>query len=552
MLQSIKIQNYALIHFLEIDFDRGFTTITGETGAGKSIILGALSLLVGQRADSSVLKDQSVKSVVEATFSIDGYNLQGFMAENDIDYEPLVVIRREIQPSGKSRAFINDTPVNLDVLKDLGDYLIDIHSQHQNLLLSSNDFQLTVVDRTANVKLEVDEYNSFFEGLRKLKAELSSTVKKQEEAAKEIDYKTFLFNELEAFKMKDGEQEELEQELEKLTHVEELRESYGLAHNTLLAEQTGAIDSIQAMLVSLQKTRDFFFPSGELSARVESTLIELKDVANEVSAQLEKIEADPERTQAVSKRLDTLYTLQQKHQVKSVAELIEVCANLRAFLQTTASYQEKITVLKNDISVREKELDTRADALFDKRKKTAQPLAQRIEDMLKNLGMPNAKFEIRVIRTADLRQNGSCEVQFMFSANKNASLQPVTEVASGGELSRIMLCLKAEMSGAKTLPTIVFDEIDTGVSGDIASKMASIMQAMSQGMQVICITHLPQIASKGHQHLVVYKIDQEHSTSSNIKKLDDKGRVVEIAKMLSGQNLTDAAVENARELLKNN
>jgi len=549
MLQSLKIQNYALIENLEIDFNKGFSTITGETGAGKSIILGALSLLVGQRADTSVLKNAELKSIVEANFIIEGYNLEEFLENNDIDYEPSAVIRREIMPNGKTRAFINDTPVNLDVLKDLGERLIDIHSQHQNMLLNSNEFQLSVVDSAAGVKREVDEYNEAFARMKKLQTELSSIKRKAEEANKELDYKKFLFDELDKFKLRVGEQEDLLLELEKLTHVEDLRDTFSLANTAFNQEEISILDQLRNVGNAFQRTQKFHKSSGEIAGRIETCYIELKDISSIVTELYSNIEADPDRLQQVNSRLDMMYNLQQKHHVKSVSELVAIREELKSFIGITASFDDSIKSLEDEILALVNELEERSEMLFEKRIQAAEPLSARIEELLRNLGMPNVLFSIRVSKTSELRLNGSTQAVFMFSANKNSALQPITDVASGGELSRIMLCLKAEMSGARALPTIVFDEIDTGVSGDIAAKMGNIMQQMSLNMQVICITHLPQIASKGAEHYVVYKNDLDHTTVTNIKKLSGDERVTEIAKMLSGQNLTEAAIQNAKELL---
>jgi len=549
MLTSLKIQNYALIEKLEIAFNSGFSTITGETGAGKSIVLGALSLLVGQRADTSVLKDKEQKSVAEASFSISEYNLKDFFADNDVDYEHHTVIRREILPNGKSRAFVNDTPVNLDFLKDLGEKLIDIHSQHQNQLLNSNEFQLAIVDGTAGLIRDVEHYNQTFREYKKLQTDRALVMQQSEHAQKELSYKVFLFEELDTTKLVPGELKEVEIELEKLSHTEELKESYSLAYSLFNDENANVLSYLKTLTTTLKKTAAFYKPSVEIAARIESSYIELKDIAMEVSTQNNSIEANPERLQFLSQRLDTLYALQQKHHVTSVEELIAIREMLRAFVEKTYSFEHEIAELKQKIDELHMRLNKVSDALNEKRKNAAKPLSSRIAEMLKQLGMPNISFHIDVRRTSDLRQNGSCEVVFMFSANKNAPMQPITDIASGGELSRIMLCLKVEISGAKALPTIVFDEIDTGVSGDIAHKMGEIMKQLSQNIQVICITHLPQIAAKGTEQYIVYKEDNALQTVTNIKKLTNHERVTEIAKMLSGQNLTDAAIQNAKELL---
>lgn len=550
MLQKLKIKNFALIDSLEIDFEKGFTTITGETGAGKSIILGALSLLVGQRADSSVLKQPNEKSIIEATFNITGYDLQPFFADNDIDYEIESVIRREISPNGKSRAFVNDTPVTLETLKNLGESLIDIHSQHENSLLNSNEFQQNILDCSAGIQLDVVDYNILFTKLKKQEQELNKLNSLADTANLELQFKTFLLEELERAKLLAGEQSELEEEFEKLNHTEDLKEAYSQAQAIFSNDETNILVQVKSVVLSLSKSKTFFKPSEQLSLRLEDSLIELKDIASEISNHYNNINADPERQQIVGKRLDIILNLQQKHKVQSVDELLAIQAQLQLFIEQAQSYEETIEQLKNDIQTTILELEKKSLKLFDNRIKASKPLSKTLTEKLKELGMPNVVFDIDVMKTAELRRNGKSETKYMFSANKNMPLQPITETASGGELSRIMLCLKAELSEAKSLPTIIFDEIDTGVSGDIADKMGNIMREMSKNMQVICITHLPQIAAKGNEHHIVYKQDNATTTNTNIKKLTQTERINEIAKMVSGKNLTNAAIEHAEELLR--
>jgi len=550
MLQKLKIKNFALIDSLEIDFEKGFTTITGETGAGKSIILGALSLLVGQRADSSVLKQPNEKSIIEASFNITGYDLKAFFTDNDIDYEVESVIRREISPNGKSRAFVNDTPVTLETLKNLGESLIDIHSQHENSLLNSNEFQQNILDCSAGIQLDVVDYNILYLKLKKQEQELDNLKSLADTANLELQFKTFLLEELERAKLVAGEQSELEEEFEKLNHTEDLKETYSQAQATFTNDESNILVQVKSVIQSLSKSKAFFKPSEQLSLRLEDSLIELKDIASEISNHYNNINADPERQQIVGKRLDIILNLQQKHKVQSVDELLTIQAQLRLFIEQAHSYEETIEQLKIDIQTTILELEKKSLKLFENRTKSSKPLSKTLTEKLKELGMPNVVFDIEVKKTAELRRNGKSETKYMFSANKNMPLQPITETASGGELSRIMLCLKAELSEAKSLPTIIFDEIDTGVSGDIADKMGNIMREMSKNMQVICITHLPQIAAKGNEHHIVYKQDNATTTNTNIKKLTQTERINEIAKMVSGKNLTNAAIEHAEELLK--
>jgi len=550
MLQTLKIKNFALIDSLEIDFEKGFTTITGETGAGKSIMLGALSLLIGQRADTSVLKNPSEKSIIEASFNIIGYDLESFFKDNDIDYETESVIRREIAPNGKSRAFVNDSPVTLDILKSLGENLIDIHSQHENSLLNTSDFQQHILDCSAKIQSEVIVYNDLFTQLKKKEQELEKIKKQAESSNLELQFKQFLFEELERAKLVAGEQIELEEEFEKLNHTEDLKDAYSQAQTIFNSDETTVIGQIKNVITLLTKSKTFFKPSEQIISRLDQNIIELKDIASEINNHYNDIYADPERQQIVGKRLDILLNLEQKHKVQTIEQLLEIQKDLEQFILKTTLFDDSIEALLLEIDNSNNKLKKVATILLEKRQKAAIPLSKTITEKLKELGMPNVVFQIDVKNTNELRRNGNSETKYMFSANKNTPLQPITETASGGELSRIMLCLKAELSEAKSLPTIIFDEIDTGVSGDIADKMGNIMKVMSRNMQVICITHLAQIAAKGNEHHIVYKQDNETTTNTNIKKLTNEERINEIAKMVSGKNLTNAAIQNAKELLK--
>jgi len=551
MLQTLKIKNFALIDSLEIDFDKGFTTVTGETGAGKSIILGALSLLIGQRADTSILKRPTEKSIIEASFNIIGYELEQFFDDNDIDFETISIIRREISPNGKSRAFVNDSPVTLDILKTLGQNLIDIHSQHDNSLLNTSEFQQNILDCIAAIESEVTSYNQSYNLLKKQELELEKVKKLAEKSNLELQFKQFLFDELINAKLIEDELAELEEEFDKLNHTEDLKEAYSQVQSIFQNNENNIISQLNTVVTSLSKSKDFYKPSEQIIARLEENLIELKDIANEINNHFNNIYADPERQQKIGKRLDVILNLQQKHKVRTVKQLLDIQNELEQFILKTTLFDQTILALEQEIENIKKELDKTATILLEKRKQAALPLSETITKKLKELGMPNVIFQIEVTNTNELRRNGKSETKYTFSANKNMPLQPITETASGGELSRIMLCLKAELSKAKSLPTIIFDEIDTGVSGDIADKMGNIMKQMSKNMQVICITHLAQIAAKGNEHHIVYKQDTETSTNTNIKKLTLEERINEIAKMVSGKNLTNAAIQNAKELLKN-
>lgn len=549
MLKQLQISNYALIDSADISFDNGFSVITGETGAGKSIMLGALALILGQRSDTSAMRDKEEKCVVEACFNVEGYGLEPLFVAEDVDFDNETVIRREILPSGKSRAFVNDTPVTLNFLKELSQKLIDIHSQHQNLLLGDFNFQLMVVDTVAgNAHLKSD-YRKGFDQLKQIKKERSRLLEMYEKQQSDKDYWSFQANQLREAAMQPGEQAELEQELEQLTHVEEIKAALSSA-NLLMAEgEYPILDGIHQVQGELSRVSKYLTGGDELWSRLEIINIELKDIAREIGERSAGIEFEPQRARYVQDRLDTIYSLQQKHHVDSVDALLSLLSDLDEKLTRLESFDEEIALLDNAIAAQQAIVETLAEKLSDSRKAVFESIQHSIEQQLHQLGMPHARFRISHSPAQAFRDDGFDEIQFLFTANKNGELADIPKVASGGEMSRVMLCIKSLLSSAKGLPTIIFDEIDTGVSGEIADKMGRIMQQMGLNIQVISITHLPQIAGKGANHYKVYKTDTDHQTISAIRQLNDEERVLEIAGMLSGAELSEAALSNARDLM---
>jgi DNA repair protein RecN (Recombination protein N) len=549
MLQSIYIQNYALINEIEIDFNEGLNIITGETGAGKSIVLGALSLILGQRADTSVLKDKSRKCFVEAKFQVEQYNIKKFFEINDLDYEDLTTIRREINDNGKSRAFINDTPVNLSVLKDLSHKLVDIHSQHESLLLGDDHFQLSLVDSFANHGDLLDDYYNKFEEYNLLLIEYKKLVRNADTAKNDLDYYQFQFDQLEALKIEEGEQVELEIELEKLNHSEEIKLNLSNCFHLLSNEEISIILSLKQAKDSVETISKYIKEGNDLVERISSIYIELQDINNEVEQLNEKIEHDPARIEFIRERLDNLYSLEQKHKVATDKELIQIKNELQQKIDKINSYDFETEKIKKDLNALHENLVELVAEISKNRKFIIPKIENQVVGILQQLGIPNARFEIKQIPTAEFVPTGMETISFMFSANKNISLEELSKVASGGEISRLMISIKSLLVESKTLPTIIFDEIDTGTSGEIADKMGLIIKGMSQKMQVINITHLPQIASKGDYHYIVYKKDNHESTNTYIKLLTQEERINEIAKMLSGESLSDAAIQNAKVLL---
>ena len=550
MLRSLYIQNYALIEKLDISFGAGFSVITGETGAGKSIILGAIGLLLGQRAEVKAIRQGASKCVIEARFDISAYGMEPFFEENELEYEEECILRREVYASGKSRAFINDTPASLVQMKELGEQLIDVHSQHQNLLLNKEGFQLNVLDILSHNDEQLSVYQSLYREWKQTQQDLADLIARAEQNKADEDYIRFQLEQLEEANLSAGEQEELEQETDTLSHAEEIKAGLFRVGQLLTSDEGGLLAGLKESLNTMLGLQKVYSPATELAERLESTYIELKDVSQEVSSQEEDVEFNPERLEEVNDRLNLIYTLQPKHRVTTVEELLALTEEYAAKLAAITSYDERIG-----------ELTTLCDTLYNKVKKQAAVLtkartgaAREVEKQMASrlvpLGMPNVRFQVEMGMRKEPGVHGEDTVNFLFSANKNGALQSISSVASGGEIARVMLSIKAMIAGAVKLPTIVFDEIDTGVSGEIADRMADIMQEMGeQDRQVISITHLPQIAARGCAHYKVYKQDNETETNSHIRSLADEERVEEIAHMLSGATLTEAALNNAKALL---
>lgn len=550
MLKSLYISNYALISELHINFNDGFSVLTGETGAGKSIILGALSLILGQRAETKAIKTDAEKCIIEAVFDISAFkSLNKFFTDNELD-QPIdeCIIRREITNTGKSRAFINDTPVSLNVLRDLTGQLIDIHSQHDNLLLANDSYQLQVVDIVAQNNALFSDYGIIFNNWLNKISELKKLENMALRHANELDFIQFQFNQLSEANLFDGEQSELEQEQETLSHAEEIKSELSVA-GLLLDDERAALPLLKEAIAALSKIKTYIADGQNWNDRLQSAYIELKDICSEINSFADKIEFNPKRLEWVENRLSELYTLQKKYKVESVSELIAIRDDFDNQLQRIESFDEDINKLKHEISISFEKLQQAADKLSQSRYKATQPIEIFMVDQLKQLGMPNIQFKVRINKLAEFTENGYDEIQFMFSANKNREIQPVQQIASGGEVSRLMLSIKYLIANKSELPTIIFDEIDTGVSGEIAHRMGEIMQTMSSGMQVITITHLPQIAAKSSQHYLVYKDDSGLQTQTFIKKLTQDERIKELAQMLSAKKLTEASIQNARDLL---
>ncbi len=555
MLKNLQIENYALIEHLNIDFHPGFSVITGETGAGKSIIIGAIGLLLGQRADSRSIKADAKRCVIEATFDVSHYQLDTFFTENDLDFDGTeCIIRRELTSAGKSRAFINDTPASLSQLRELGEQLLDIHSQHKNLLLGKEDFQLNILDIVANQQELLASYKKEYKEYKSLARQLEEAIQEAQNSKADEEFLQFQADQLADANLKEGEQEELEAESETLEHAEDIKSSLYSAANQLQSSHDGtdALGLLKQSISHLQSISSVFSQSEEWVSRLDSCYIELKDVANELENQAEDIEYNPRRLEQVNDRLNTLYTLQKKHGVESVEELLTLQQDLEEKLMRISHSDDFIEELKQKVEHQKDKTVALAQTLSKKRKETAKKVEKEMEERLLPLGMPNVQFRCVIVSTpAELTPTGYDQAQFLFNANKSGEPKPVSQIASGGEIARVMLALKALIAGAVKLPTIIFDEIDTGVSGSIAEKMARIMQEMgAQNRQVISITHLPQIAALGSHHYKVYKEDTTDDTLSHIVPLTDEERVEEIAHMLSGEKLTQAALDNAQALLK--
>ena len=549
MLASLSISNFALIDKLGINFSDGFSTITGETGAGKSILLGALGLVLGKRADLSSLKNKEEKCVIEAHFQIANYNLQAFFESNDLDYENETIIRREILPSGKSRAFINDSPVNLQELQDLSLFLIDIHSQHQTQELSEEIFQFQIIDSVANNLESINHYSAILSTYKKDKSQLVTLNTKLQTLLKEQDYNTFLLDELLAAKFKVDEQEELEQVYKQLNNVEFIKENLDKSLALANEDQFGILQNLKEIKIALQKTISFSVEYQSLFDRINSVTIEFDDIITELSQHTENLVHDPESLELVNQKLQNIYNLQKKHQVKSIAELLDIQNDLDNKVVSVVELEFEINKLTVKIENATSELDTLALNIRNNRLQAVPVLSEKLIFILEQLGMPNVRFNMELKETDHYFINGKDELQFLFSANKGSDFGLLKKVASGGELSRIMLAVKAILAQYSSLPTIIFDEIDTGVSGEIANKMAAIMKDMSSKMQVFSITHLPQIAAKGKTHYKVFKSIQGNTTISELKLLTFEERIVEIAEMLSGKDISDSALNHAKALL---
>lgn len=550
MLQQLYIHNFTLIDKLDIHFSSGFSVITGETGAGKSIILGAIGLLLGNRADARLVKAGTDKCIVEAHFDISRYDMQQFFIDNDIDYEPDdCIMRRELRANGKSRAFINDTPVSLTTARELGEQLVDIHSQHQNLLLQKDDFQLSVVDIIANNNKELQQYRTTYREYSDTKAALKKLEEQIAANRANEDFLRYQAKELADANLVAGELTELEQEVETLSHTEDIKTALYSADEAFSNDNVGIISSCKSAISRLSTITEVYPPVRELADRLDSAYIELKDIAHDISSLADNVDYDPQRLEVASSRLDALYSLQQKHHVETVEELIALRDNILHQLSHIDNADEELDALKAKVNELLAICTTKAKALTATRQKAAKKIEQQITDRLIALGMPNTRFEVR-IEEKPLSNDGADKPAFYFSANKNTTLQPVAQVASGGEIARVMLSLKAMISGAVKLPTIIFDEIDTGVSGRVAEMMAQIMKEMGDSnRQVISITHLPQIAALGSNHYKVEKTDTADGTTSTMRQLTPEERITELAQMLSGSNITDAAIQNARSLL---
>ena len=551
MLRQLYIRNFTLIDELDITFKPGFSVITGETGAGKSIILGAIGQILGNRADARMVKAGCDKCVIEAHFDLSNYDMEGFFDDNDIDYEPEdCIIRRELKANGKSRAFINDTPVALTTARELGQQLVDIHSQHQNLLLQKEDFQLNVVDIIAHNSQLLNDYRTLFDGYAKAKAALREKEEECEKDRANEDFLRFQADELVKAQLIDGEQEELEQELETLSHAEDIKGALFDADNLLSGDDRCITQSCKTMLSRLSDIGDVYPAIRQVTERIDSAYIELKDIARDISNLAESIDFDPARLTMANERLDTIYTLQKKHHVESVAELIAIRDSLTARLNDITNSEDMLEDMRRQVEDMHRKATEAAARLTEIRQEAARHVTEQLLAQMTSLGMPNARFEIK-FETKELAVDGADRISYMFSANKNVPLEPIAQVASGGEVARVMLSLKAMISGAVKLPTIIFDEIDTGVSGRVAEMMAQIMRQMGRAdRQVISITHLPQIAALGNTHYKVEKTDTDDTTISRMRMLGHDERITEIAQMLSGSNISDAAIENAKSLLE--
>ncbi|GBF21499.1 MULTISPECIES: DNA repair protein RecN [Arenibacter] len=549
MLTNLSIKNYALIDHLNVKFTNGFTVITGETGAGKSILLGGLSLVLGKRADLSSLREKEDKCIVEAEFEISKYGLESFFLENDLDYEAKTIIRREILPSGKSRAFINDSPVTLDILSQLGDQLIDVHSQHQTLRLADNDFQLKVIDALADNGQVISAYSSKLFLYQSTQKELQKLVDFQNSATKEHEYNSFLLQELISAPLKEGILEELEEQYEQLNNVEIILEQLSHGQQLLNDEQIGLVNLLAELKQVSNKLASFGHQYSDINERIKSVFIELDDISTELNILNDKVEADPQLLEQVNAKLQLLYDLLKKHKVQTIPELLEIRNALDEKVSATENVGADIDRKKKELHQLETALNTEASNISKRRKLVIPKLKEQLEETLIDLGMASATFKIDISPSKEFKPTGKDDLSFLFSANKGSAYGDLKKVASGGELSRIMLTIKAILARYEQLPTMMFDEIDTGVSGEISNKMGDIMKDMSNTMQIFSITHLPQVAAKGVHHFKVYKEEELMGTNTKMKRLSSEERVVELAEMLGGKTLSDSALAHARQLL---
>jgi DNA repair protein RecN (Recombination protein N) len=550
MLVKLSVHNYALIKELNIGLENGLTIITGETGAGKSILLGALSLILGARADTNVLLDKTVKCVVEGTFSIEEYDLSDFFSANELDFDPQTILRREINPAGKSRAFINDTPVTINLLKELGDRLIDIHSQHQTLMLNDNSFQLNVIDSFAGNSILRNDYRAVYGNYRKLKKEYSEIREKADQNKADLEYYRFQAQQLDEAKLITGEQEELEKEQEILEHVSEIKLALETASTLLASEDKSVLNLLKELKMTIGKVKTFLPEADSFYQRADSVFIELNDLTGDIEKLSAGIEADPDRLIKVNDRLDLIYSLIKKHRVKDLNELIARHEELKKLVKTIITSDERMEELELRLEKELNSLKVLADEISVNRMNVISDVELKISELLRQLGMPNGKFRIEINRAHDFNPSGIDKADFLFSANKQVPPENIAKVASGGELTRVMLSLKSLLTKNNNLPTIIFDEIDSGVSGEVADKVGQILSDMGEYMQVINITHLPQVASRGTKHYHVYKDDIGDSSITRVKLLSFDERILEVAKLLSGSEVTETAMKNARELLK--
>jgi DNA repair protein RecN (Recombination protein N) len=549
MLAKLTVHNYALIKELDLNLENGLTIITGETGAGKSILLGALSLILGTRADTSVLLDKKVKCVVEGAFKIDEYDLKDFFVTNDLDFETVAILRREITPAGKSRGFINDTPVTVNLMKELGDRLIDIHSQHQMLMLNDNSFQLNIIDSFAGTSLPRNDYNAAFAIFKKLQKEYNELKEKSEKNKADLEYYQFQLDQIEEAKLEKDEQDDLEKEQELLAHAGEIRQALAYSSQLLSLDDKSVIPLLNEVRTTLGKISAFLPEEKNIVNRLNSVYIELDDLTNEIDKLAQQIEADPGRLDKVNNRLDHIYLLIQKHRVKNLDELLVKKEEIIGIIRSIVTSDDRLAELEYLLKTHTEILTNLSEAISKKRKTILPETEKKITESLKQLGMPNAKFRISLTRTKDFTSSGIDNADFLFSANKQIEPENITKVASGGELSRVMLSLKSMLTKNNNLPTIIFDEIDSGVSGEVADKVGQILSDMGRYMQVVNITHLPQVASRGTQHYHVYKEETEDSTITRIRLLSDDERVIEVARLLSGSEITETAIKNASELI---